>query len=195
MSTSTKWIITVVVIILVVLGGVWYSGMLNTTAPASQTGAVSNSIVPSTPVMNANDPMSDSMINRDVAALDGQMASLSASATVSGTTTSKTQIVAVNTAVMAINASMQKLATKLQARATNGKTAGSVAGSIQSSLTDANHQMSNATSQVGAAAKNVTATSSPAVLGQMAVQLQASVMLVKAARADFATVLQTLGVK
>jgi hypothetical protein len=145
MSTSTKWIITVVVIILVVLGGVWYSGMLNTTAPASQTGAVSNSIVPSTPVMNANDPMSDSMINRDVAALDGQMASLSASATVSGTTTSKTQIVAVNTAVMAINASMQKLATKLQARATNGKTAGSVAGSIQSSLTDANHQMSNAT--------------------------------------------------
>ena len=192
MSTK-KWVWAIVIIIIILLG-LWYSGVFSSLmpAPATQPAAVAtgaNSIAATT--MAAQ----DSGIKTDVAALDVQIAAVNSSITASATPT-KQQIATIAANVGATAVMFNKLSVELQSRITNAQTTGASVAGLQAALKDLAMQVSNMTSQAGAASKNVMATSSNSTtITASFSQLKAAQKYAVAARADIQTVLQGLNIK
>lgn len=184
-----KWVIGIVVVIIIVLG-LWMSGVFGgaSTTPTQQSAAVKNS-------MPTEGALADSVIDMDVASIDGQIKTINTTlAGLSSPTKSQLSTLAGN--FQTVNGALSKLIMKLNARFSNARNSGMPASNIQTTLGDLNLQLSNMTSSASTAGKNAMATSSAAaVLQQSLKQLQSAQTYLQNARADIATVLQGLAIK
>jgi hypothetical protein len=190
-----KWVIGVVVVVIIVIV-LWWSGIFggSTPAPVQQSATVVNSIATST-VAPATGNQANSVIDSSVSGIDAQISAINT--TMAGIKTpTKSQVSALAVSFQGVNVSLGQLAVVLTTRITNAKTGGTSVTGLQAALVDLNHQLSNMTSQVGAAAKNVMATSSTSVTYQQSFkQLQTAQTYLQAARSDVGIVLQGLNIK
>ncbi len=190
--SSKKWVWAVVVVVIILLA-LWYSGVFGSATPATQPAAVNSAVTSGTSgtAMAAQ----DTAIKGDVALLDAQIKAINTAVAVSGTPT-KTQISDAAASFKAATTLFAKIAVELKARSVNAQTAGASVAGITSALSDLNAQVSNMSSQVSAASKNAMATSSTsATLTASYKQLVAAQGFAAAARTDIGAVMQTLGIK
>ncbi len=190
--SSKKWVWAVVVVVIILLA-LWYSGVFGSATPATQPAAVTTAVTSGTTgtAMAAQ----DAVIKSDVASLDAQIAGINTALAISGTPT-KAQISAAAASFKTATTLFGKLAVEIKARSVNTQTAGGSVAGITTALNDLNVQVSNMSSQVGAASKNAMATSSTSTtLTASYKQLQTAQGYAAAARTDIGSVMQTLGIK
>jgi hypothetical protein len=189
---STKQWVWAVVIIIIILLALWWSGVFSSLMPAP---AVTQPAAVTTAVTTTNSMAAqDSAIKTDVATLDTQIAAINSGIAASATP-SKQQIGTIAASVSAAGGTFNKLLVELRSRITNAQTAGSSVAALQTALRDLAMQVSNMTSQAGAAAKNVMAASATnTTITASFSQLKTAKAYASAARADVQTILQGLNI-
>jgi hypothetical protein len=188
MSSTAKWIIGVVVLIIMVLG-LWWSGVFGGSSSSTQSAAVTN-------VTSINNSvLADSVIDADVAGVDAQIKTI---ATNLGTvkTPTKSQISALAANFQTVTVALNNLSTKLSARIINANTSGIQVTTAQAARADLGRQLSNMTSHSSTAGVNAMASSSTSMTFQQSLtQLKSAQMYLQAARADVESILQGLAIK
>ncbi|MGC9602661.1 MAG: hypothetical protein ABSE76_02890 [Minisyncoccia bacterium] len=186
---STKQWVWAIIIIIIILLALWYSGVFSSLTPApatTQPAAVTTSV--------NSMAGQDSIIKTDVATLDMQIAAIG-SGIAASTAPSKQQIGTIAANISAAAVTFNKLAVELRPRITNAQTAGSSVAGLQAALKDLATQVSNMTSQASAASKNVTTSLTSATITASFNQLKVAQRYANAARADIQTIVQGLNIK
>ncbi len=178
MSKTIKWLIVIIIVILALL---WWTGNLSLTG-TSQSGAVINSAPTS-----ALD-----QINRDVASIDTQMQG--ATTDLSSADLTQAQIASALNHFKTVTTLMTALNVKLNSASVNSKSV----VTIKASIADMARNLSNAGSQLSVTAKNianvsaVTKASVNPALKQAVTDLKVSQGYLVLARADIAAVISSL---
>lgn len=195
MSKSTKWIIAVLVIVLIVIA-LWWSGIFGLGSSGSQSAAVVNhNVSPSSAsAVNTNtNSATDAIIAANISAIDTQLVKANADLSAMGTAPTAAAIAADALEFKNAASIMSALSTAFQTRLTNAKTTGNNVTSAQASLADMTHQLQNGSSQAQAAA-NAAAVKQPttAQLKAAQAQLNAAKGYLATARKDAGSIVQAL---
>lgn len=184
MSTTTKWVIAVIVIA-VAAWFLWRGG--STGQPSVQQSAAAGSAVAANEAIAQNTAAVDGYLNANVADLValGKALSLSTEATVASRLGAAASL-------------MTSVTSQLQTNITNAKTAGKSVDALQAAYNDMNTQISTATSIIVAASKEISAlkpaagTANNPVLQRSLPRLQSAQTYLQTARADIKKIVDGL---
>lgn len=186
---STKQWVWAVVIIIIILLALWWSGVFSSLMPApaaTQPAAVTTSV--------NSMAAQDSVIKMDVTTLNAQIAAVNSGIAASAKPSAQ-QIGTIAANINAAAVTFSKLRNELGPRITNAQTTGASVTGLQAVLGDLSMQISNMTSQAGAASQNVTAASpTSATITTSFKQLKVAQTYISAAHTDIQTVLQGLNI-
>ncbi len=185
MSSKTKWIVGVVVI---VVAGVllWKGGILGGVTPASQSGTAANATAPA-----GESGLSNPVLIGDVAVIDAQIKVATKNMTSLSRTLSAANLAGAAAQMQVLVELENTLAVKLQSRVAS---AGTAEAALKAVLGDMTRTTSNASSQITAAANNsATATATDvAALQQARAQLQTALGYIQTARKNAGTIVQAV---
>lgn len=183
MSSTMKWVVGVIVVILVA-GALWYYKGQN-LPNTNQSAAVGNTATSTADTSNNG-------ITTDMVSLDAMVkASVGASAGFSNST-SVASLISTAGGIQDSVSQLMKLAAKFQARISSAQSAKQNVASLQAALADLNLQISNASSLSQSASNNLKKSSTAATVAQAQVDLKAAVADVQKAQADAHTIAQGL---
>lgn len=183
MSTTTKWIIAIIVI----AAAAWFFWRGGLTGQPSQQSAAVGSAMAGDVAIAQNTAAVDGYLNANVADLAalGKALSLQTEATVASRLGAAASL-------------MTSVTGQLQTNITNAKTAGKSVDAVQAAYNDMNTQISTATSIIVAAAKDINAlkpaagTANNPVLQRSLPRLQSAQSYLTAARADIQKIVDGL---
>ncbi|MCX6820085.1 MAG: hypothetical protein NT019_02265 [Candidatus Adlerbacteria bacterium] len=173
--SKTKWVAAVVIVVVLVAAYVMWKGNTAMVPASDQPTAAAAA---NAPVANNN---TDAMMAADAAALDAQIQVYTANVKGLDQTLTVGTVTAAATQTQDILALATKLGVKIQVRIAG---AGAAQGSLQALFADMTRNISNASSQAAAAAKNVAKTPNGTALAQSKTQLNAAQAYVVTVRSD-----------